>query len=182
MPASNILVVVVDGLRASALGAYGNTTYPTPALDQFAAESMLFDECFSPSSELPAVYRALWNSYHPARSGATKSNPGPRSLSHRLIKAGYRTTLMTDEPRLLDVQAASDFDECNLFRSGQDEESPAHSTDVSQTNIGRLFSAVAESIVNRDGNEPPHFESPRLVWVHSRGMYGRRCWKTRRHP
>ena len=53
MPA-NILVVVVDGLRASALGAYGNTTFSTPSLDQFAAESLLFDWCYAGSPELSA--------------------------------------------------------------------------------------------------------------------------------
>ena len=52
MPAPNILVVVVDGLRASAFGAYGNTSFPTPALDQFAADSLLLDWCYAPSAEL----------------------------------------------------------------------------------------------------------------------------------
>ena len=43
MHGDNILVIAVDGLRAAALGAYGNTTFPTPALDQFAADSIVFD-------------------------------------------------------------------------------------------------------------------------------------------
>ncbi len=30
------LVIVVDGLRASALGTYGNTTFPTPNFDSLA--------------------------------------------------------------------------------------------------------------------------------------------------
>ena len=70
MHRSNILVVVVDGLRASALGAYGNTTFPTPALDRFAADSLLLDRCYSPSAELEQIYHALWLSEHPGRAAA----------------------------------------------------------------------------------------------------------------
>jgi hypothetical protein len=172
MPASNILVVVVDGLRASALGAYGNTTYPTPALDQFAAESLLFDGCFAPSTALPALYRAMWQSYHPARSLVAESIQAPRSLPDLLAEAGYHTTLMIDEPQLLEVQSTCDFHECNLFESSGDEESPAKAKDVSNTNIGRLFASVAECIGRSGGEGAQRSESPRLIWVHSRGMYG----------
>src|SRR3954470_2583350 len=89
MPA-NVLVMIVDGLRASALGAYGNTSYATPALDRFAATSVLFDWCYSPSPELPEIYRALWQSRRQER------NPPAASLPRLLADAGYATTLITD--------------------------------------------------------------------------------------
>ena len=68
MPERSILVVAVDGLRAAALGAYGNTAFGTPALDQLAAESFLFDSCLAPAAELAPIYRALWQSVHPLRT------------------------------------------------------------------------------------------------------------------
>src|SRR4051812_48734097 len=104
MPA-NILVIVVDGLRASALGAYGNTSYATPAFDRLASESLLIDWCYSPSPELPDIYRALWHS--------SRSENGLPSISvpRLFIDAGYATTLVTDEPSLSCFAAASDFDE-----------------------------------------------------------------------
>ena len=171
MPVSNILVVVVDGLRATALGAYGNTTFLTPVLDQFASESLLFDGCFAPSSELHAVYRALWQSCHPARSLFVDLGHSTRSLPNLLTKAGFRTTLITDEPQLLEVESAHDFDECTLFEFHKAEESAPQATEVSHTNIGRLFGAAAESIVS-NGDGAKRSESPRLIWIHSRGMYG----------
>ena len=96
MPADNILVLVIDGLRASALGAYGNTTFPTPALDQFAAESFLLDFAFADSTDLPAAYRALWQSLHPLRPAAMSAST--LSLPRLLAAQGYHTTLITDDP------------------------------------------------------------------------------------
>src|SRR6185295_3038291 len=102
MPA-NVLVIVVDGLRASALGAYGNTSYATPALDRFAAESLLLDWCFAPSSHLPDIYRALWHS----RSSA--QNPPTASLPQVFVDAGYATTLVTDDDGVSRYLSAHEF-------------------------------------------------------------------------
>src|ERR1044072_5155320 len=98
MPLRHILVVVVDGLRASALGAYGNTTYPTPALDQFAAESLLFDSCFATSPNLVEVYDSLWRSLHPVAGDTSGAAP---SLPNALRDAGYETVLVTDSEEVL---------------------------------------------------------------------------------
>ena len=45
-----------------ASGAYGNTSFPTPALDHFAAESFLLDWCYAASADLAEIYRTLWQS------------------------------------------------------------------------------------------------------------------------
>src|SRR3954451_20061640 len=90
MPA-NVLVIVVDGLRASALGAYGNTSFATPVLDQLAAESLLLDWCFAPSPDLPDTYSALWHSTCSAQSRPMVSLP------RVFADAGYGTTLVTDD-------------------------------------------------------------------------------------
>ena len=95
MPTRHILIVAIDGLRASALGAYGNTTFPTPALDEFAAESFLLDSCYAPSADLGDVYRACWQSVHPARPLAAED--AAPSLPRRLASRGYSTTLVTDD-------------------------------------------------------------------------------------
>lgn len=169
MPESNILVVAIDGLRAAALGAYGNTTYPTPALDQLAAESSLLDFCFAPSDDLKAVYRAMWQSCHPARPLAERSACGATSLSEILGGAGFQTKLITDDRNLLGVLTANDFHECNLCEFG-DDAAAIEASDVLKTRIGRLFAATAESILTCCSGRAN--ESRQLLWVHSRGMYG----------
>lgn len=115
MSAENFLVVAVDGLRAAALGAYGNTSFPTPALDEFAADSLLFDWCFGESVELPAIYHSLWC--------------GEQPLAKSLAAIGFSTTLLTDEPMLASLAGVEDFTNCVRLASTES----GRAEDVSQT-------------------------------------------------
>lgn len=167
MPAPNILVVVVDGLRASALGAYGNASIPTPALDRFAADSLLLDWCLAPSVDLADVYRAFWQSAHPARP----LQPTAASLTQLLTTRGYTATLVTDEPQLAKIAAAGDFDQCLQLH----DTLPAGTTceranDVAHTSMARLFGSVCDLIAT--SSTISDSSSPRFIWAHSRGMYG----------
>src|SRR6478752_1885773 len=156
MPA-NVLVIVVDGLRATALGAYGNTSYATPALDRFAAESLLLDWCFAPSPDLPDIYRALW---HSRRLG---QNPITASLPRVFAEAGYNTTLVTDDDSLSSYTSTKDFDEIVQVASSLAMGSTAERAHVSsETLLARAFSAATEQV-----GEVRH-DKPRLVWLHAR--------------
>src|SRR5205814_6678858 len=42
-----VVVIAVDGLPAWALGAYGNEWIATPNFDEFAAQSIVFDQHFA---------------------------------------------------------------------------------------------------------------------------------------
>jgi arylsulfatase A-like enzyme len=161
MPADHMLVLAVDGLRASALGAYGNTSFSTPMLDRLAAESFLLDSCFAGSTELPLIYRALWHSADPRRPLVNVAKrPGIASL---LAARGCASTLVTDEPQLKSLPGASEFDHCVEVSAASLE----RADEVSQTSLARLFAAACEVI---DGATAA--DRPQLVWVHSRGMYG----------
>jgi arylsulfatase A-like enzyme len=163
MPRSNILVVAVDGLRASALGAYGNTTYPTPALDRFATESLLFDNCYAPSADLADIYRALWQSLHPARtSSGSLHGPMPRLVKN----LGYHSTLVTDQSQVVALADVADFHECVHLAPAAETVAPhTGADDVSHTELARTFAAVSE-LISRSPSQP------QLVWAHARGMYG----------
>ena len=164
MPDVNVLVIAVDGLRASALGAYGNTAYLTPALDQFAAESFLLDNCFANSTELRLNYRSLWESVHPLRRDAAVSLP---SLSHLLSSHGYVTALLTDDPAVAALPAATGFDECVTIADAV----PERRDDLSETSMARLFATACEQLTPSTGDAAIQ-TGPRFVWVHARGMYG----------
>src|SRR4029078_2579812 len=101
----NVLVIAVDGLRPSALGAYGNTTVPAPPRDELAAESLLVEWCYAASPDLSDVYRALWNS-----SGADKDST-THSLPRVFPQTGYATKLVADDLSLTSLSSANDFDE-----------------------------------------------------------------------
>jgi arylsulfatase A-like enzyme len=158
---SNVLVIVVDGLRASALGAYGNTSFATPALDRIAAESLLLDWCYAPSPDLPEIYDALWHSRHDTQHHATVS------LARIFADAGYATMLVADEPLLSSFPTAGDFDEIvQLSNVSARVAINSHSDDTSETGLARVFSAAAQTVA-----EVRH-DKPRFVWLHARGMYG----------
>jgi arylsulfatase A-like enzyme len=168
MPAPSILVIVVDGLRASALGAYGNTSISTPALDHFASSGLLLDWCFAPSAELADIYRALWQSTHPARPihAATSA-----SLPRALAANGYATILVTDEPQLTAIAAASDFDQCLQLHDSMPIGAPIErANDVSHTSMARLFGSTCDLISSPV--QVSNAKSPLFIWTHSRGMYG----------
>jgi arylsulfatase A-like enzyme len=175
MNRTNMLVVVIDGLRASALGAYGNTTFATPALDQFAADSFLLDFCFAPAADLRGNYRALWHAVHPVRpSGA---DDDARSLPQHFSDNSYTTTLITDDGELTSFTPAAHFDHCIQIAGSSSTKYGLRAADIAQTAMARLFAAACEQLesdAHRDDSGPGSGQSaaPRLVWVHSSGMYG----------
>jgi membrane-anchored protein YejM (alkaline phosphatase superfamily) len=146
MGAENMLVIAVDGLRAAALGAYGNTTYPTPSLDEFAAQSLLFDWCFVDSADLATIYGALWG--------------GNASLAKSLIAQGYASTLVIDDPAVASIGAAAGFDETVQVADATAE----RADDVAETAFARIFAATSELLESSKKSQ--------FVWVHSRGMHG----------
>lgn len=147
MADENILVIAVDGLRASALGAYGNTSYSTPALDQFAAESLLFDWCFAESVDLATIYDDLWS--------------GNAALLRSLADAGYATTLVTDDPAVAELPIAVAFSD----RVELPPLEPARAESVAETSLAQLFSAAIEEIEAQQSEL-------RMIWLHARGLHG----------
>jgi arylsulfatase A-like enzyme len=180
MPRANLLIVVVDGLRASALGAYGNTTFPTPALDRFAADSLLCDWCYSPTVDLGGIYQSLWFSLHPARSwGGNTLSAGGDSPSNSLPKLfaerGYLTTLVSDEPQLASFDGADDFhNQVQVNSDTPSSVSQRRAGDELETDLARVFAAAGESIGGQraTGGQSTGARRPQLVWLHARGMSG----------
>jgi arylsulfatase A-like enzyme len=145
------LVIVVDGLRASALGAYGNTWHPTPALDALAATSTVCDWMWSPSLELPACCRALWGD-------------GQHSLARQVAASGGVASLVTDDASVADLADAAGFGE--TWRV--DDDSPAAAAEVSDTALARFMAAATErlSAMSSPGDDA------RLWWIYARGFRG----------
>ena len=164
MPQPNILIVTVDGLRASALGAYGNTSFGTPALDHFAAESFALDWCYAPGAELGEAYRALWHSQHPLRPAPAAAGV---SLPRRMSDRGYRTILVTDQLELKTFAGADAFHELvQVAAAATIVGVESRAEDVAGTATARLFAAACDVVAAESD------DASRLVWVHSRGMYG----------
>ena len=103
-PLPNVLLYVVDTLRADRLGAYGNTSVPTPHIDAIAREGVVFEQATSPSSWTRASMATLLTGLLPPQHGALdRTDPLPgdvTTLGERLSRRGYATGFVTSNPNV----------------------------------------------------------------------------------
>ena len=108
----NVLLYVVDTLRAAALAAYGNPVVDTPAADALAAEGALFERAYAPSSWTRASLATVLTGLHP-RSHGVRGRSGLlaaalETLPERFADAGYATGGIIANPN---VGSAFGFDQ-----------------------------------------------------------------------
>lgn len=143
MPTRSVIVLAIDGLRASALGAYGNTWRPTPGLDRLAAESLIVEWAFRcEDSE---------NFFSEARFDQC-----PWALTH----------LVTDDPGPDETTGIRNFTNASIVKPAEVEQ-PAKAIDGTQ--LADTFALFADAIAQEDFEE----NSPAsLTWLHCRGLAG----------
>jgi arylsulfatase A-like enzyme len=114
----NVILIVIDTLRADRLGAYGDASGHTPELDAIAAEGITFDRALAqapwtqPSMASlfcgcnPAVHQVL--DYRFALTSSTGAAPkvelldtGFQTLAESLHDAGYQTAAFVANPFVL---------------------------------------------------------------------------------
>lgn len=93
----NVLVIVVDALRADHLSSYGYSRRTSPHLDRLAQQGALFENAFSASSWTLPSHTSLLTGRYPHEHRATEMKPG-RPYDHRFPiiaetfgEHGYRT-------------------------------------------------------------------------------------------
>jgi arylsulfatase A-like enzyme len=98
----NLVVILVDTLRADFVGAYGSRDGLTPNLDRLAAEGTRFEELLSPAPWTLASVSSLMTGLQPQTHGAgvvydanryapTSLTGGVRTLAESLHDAGFYT-------------------------------------------------------------------------------------------
>jgi arylsulfatase A-like enzyme len=108
-PPPDVLLLVVDTLRADHLGVYGYPRPTSPALDRFAESATIVAEGFAPASwTLPSV-GSLFTSTYPShhglrvRDGATEMDtmrPDLVTIAEAFHARGYRTVALVTNPWL----------------------------------------------------------------------------------
>ncbi|MBU0637346.1 MAG: sulfatase [Planctomycetes bacterium] len=76
----NVLVIVVDTLRADKLGCHGNVLGLTPNIDTLAAQSVRFERAYSHAPWTLPAFASLFSSLHPPQHGAGGQLPDFRQL------------------------------------------------------------------------------------------------------
>jgi choline-sulfatase len=95
-PARNVVVLLIDTLRASKLQAYyPKTRVKTPTIDTFAAEGTLFERSQSPENWTKPSVASVLTSLHPAthktKQDASKLPKSALMLSEVYQNAGFKT-------------------------------------------------------------------------------------------
>ncbi|MFH2000736.1 MAG: sulfatase, partial [Planctomycetota bacterium] len=91
----NIIVITVDTLRADHLGCYGYSRDTSPHLDRFAAEGMLFKNCYSQASLTTPSCASILSGFLPHETEMMENSSflseDVPMIAERLEQAGYRT-------------------------------------------------------------------------------------------
>lgn len=107
----NLVVYLIDTLRADHLGAYGYPLATSPAIDAFAREAVRWREMRAQAPwTKPAVATLLTGLYPPTHGAERRSRglaPEVTTLAERLAAGGYQTAFFTTNPT---VTAAFGFD------------------------------------------------------------------------
>ncbi len=158
------LCIVIDGLRASALGTYGNTTYPTPQLDALAARSQVVEWLWADSPRLEDFYRGVWQGTHGLRP---RDNAGDRSLLDRCKRSDLLQWLVTDDPWLCEQSTRLPFDEALLLETAANRSAK----EIGETAIGKFFTNAVERLADWK-TQLDEADASSLTWIHSRGLHG----------
>jgi len=98
----NVLVIVLDTVRADRFSSYGYERATTPELDAFAANSIRFANFYSTTSWTIPSHASLFTGLFPIRHGATQENLNLAdeyaTLAEVLRNAGYQTFAASQNP------------------------------------------------------------------------------------
>lgn len=166
---SNVLVYLVDTLRADHLGLYGYGRDTSPQLDAFARDAVVYDAAYTPASwTRPATATLLTGRYPLAHGAITRANaldPGIPLLGEYLGRAGFATAAFVTNVNVLPVWGfGRGFDD---FYDIDSETWRARSDQVNEVVLEYLDAHPAERffyyVHTRDPHEPyeppPPFDS-----------------------
>jgi len=100
----NVVLYMVDTLRADRLGCYGYTSHTTSAIDAFAADAVVYDRPLAQTPWTRASVASVLTGLYPRSHGTHDRNdrlPGAvRVVSEALHDGGYRTATVTTNGNL----------------------------------------------------------------------------------
>lgn len=150
----NIVIYLVDTLRADHLGVYGYDRDTSPRLDAFANDAVVFRNAYAPSSWTKPSTASLLTGLHPRRHGGVRRDhtlsPRIELLSESLKSLGYHTAAFMTNPN---VVALWGFDQG--FDAFYDIHDPTNRPTAA---------VVAEKVFEHMGAQP---DQPFFYYVHT---------------
>ncbi len=104
----NVLVVMVDTLRADHLGCYGykekSGRDTSPSIDALAADGVLFTNCLAQSSwtrpSVTSILTATVPAYHRVAYPTSALTPGLKILPNDMGQLSYKTAMLSASPQI----------------------------------------------------------------------------------
>ena len=101
-PRMNVLVYLVDTLRADHLSAWGYKKPTSPEVDAFAKDAVRFEDCRAPTSWTKPSVASLFTATYPATHQCLELRevlvPEAETLAEVFRAAGWRTAAFVDNP------------------------------------------------------------------------------------
>jgi arylsulfatase A-like enzyme len=174
----NIVLVVIDALRADKLGAYGFPGNISPELDAMARQGVLFENVISQSSWTRPSIGSLLTSLYPRSIGIYKEKydilPDKYETLAEILKAnGYRTFGITANPNINKIfnfhQGFDEYRDSSVVwkwmtpRDGQE----IGDGDNHLPGSREIFQAVLENARENAGENRPVYVQINVMDVHS---------------
>ncbi len=100
----DVYLILIDALRADALGVYGAPADASPRLDRFAADAVVFDQAIAAASWTRAatasIFTAQWPSGHGCEGRESMLGPEVDTLAEVLRRNGYATGGLPNNPNI----------------------------------------------------------------------------------
>ena len=164
----NVVVVVADTFRRDHMGAYGNPWIQTPHLDQFARDSVVFDQhVISSFPTMPARADFLTGTFSFSHMGW---EPLPRhlmTLPELLSRAGYHTMGVVDTPFYIRNGFGYDrgFDDFIWVRGQGDDTRPHERADARGTWRSEEDRMVARTVTQAERWLERHHDEQFFLYV-----------------
>ena len=99
----NVLIFVVDALRADVLGAYGSERVETPVIDGLAARGVLFESAYVQAPFTWSSFGSILTGKYPRRHGLVKMAPGYVMPENITLASHLKSARMLDGRQLIDT-------------------------------------------------------------------------------
>jgi arylsulfatase A-like enzyme len=153
------VLVVLDAARAASFGCYGGSSSATPAVDNLARESVLFEQAFTPAPYTRAAMTAVWTSRDPGERGLRKAPRLAEILSaHDVTTAGFLANPNAGKNAGL-ARGFKRFEELDGMPPRSDELVPAFERFVRESH-GRFFAYVHVREPHFPYDPPASFKAP----------------------
>ena len=164
----NVLLIVIDTLRADHLGVYGYTRPTSPRLDALAASGVRFANARSTSGWTAPSVASILTGFYPINHGielpGARLGPKTPTLALGLRTGGYQTAAYSANPAFVSQRQGFDrgFDEFEVLRAGiADSKEDADvvvgaptSKNLKVANAGQVSDASLEWLSRVDTSKP----------------------------